>query len=263
MSLAYAPDGLIGVLAPQANTTVEPEMAILLPPRMAMIAARLTSAKPAMNDRLVDYVTGLDATVAQFANAPIAAIAFACTGSSYLVGTDAEDRAVARHSARAPFVTAGLAVCDALRALGARRIGLVSPYPADLTEASAGYWTARGFDVGRIVTAAPPDGAFHPIYALSADAAMAALAGMEGARFATSVDAIVMLGTGMPSLGPILARPAVDGAPVISCLLALAWRSVCAALGDAPDGASLRRWIAGEGWGARYRARMAGSVRVS
>ncbi len=259
MSLAYAPDGLIGVLTPQTNTTVEPEMAILLPPGMAMIAARLTSAKSAMNDRLVEYVAGLDATLAQFANAPLAAIAFACTGSSYLVGTHAEDRAVARLSARAPFVTAGLAVCDALRALGATRIGLVSPYPADLTKASAGYWTSRGFSVGRIVTAAPPDGAFHPIYALSADAGVAALADMEGAN----IDAIVMLGTGMPSLGPILARPAVDGAPVISCLLALAWRSVHAARGETADSASLRRWIAGEGWGARYRTRMAGSVRGS
>lgn len=252
MALEYAPDGLIGVLTPQANTTVEPEMALMLPPRMAMLSARLISPKSRMRDRLVDYVGGLEETLAQFGNAPLSAIAFCCTGSSYFVGTEAEDRAVARLSQRSPFITAAHAVCDALRALGATRIGLVSPYPPDVTEASAAYWTARGFSVGRIAEVESPAGAFHSIYAMSADAAGAALAKMAGA----GAEAIVLLGTGMPSLGTILARPKVDGAPVISSMLAIGWRSLCAARGEAPDVASLRRWIAGEGWGARYRDRM-------
>lgn len=255
MTIEYGARGLLGVLTPQANTTVEPEMAILLPPRMAMLNARLTSPKPSIAARLVDYVDGLDAAVGQFANAPLGAIAFACTGASYLVGRAAEDAAVARIEAGTgvPFVTAARAVCDAFRALGARRVGLVSPYPPDLTEASAGYWASRGFEVGRIVAAAPPGEAFHPIYAMSAGSAADALAGMEGA----GVEAIVMLGTGMPTLGPILDRPAVDGAPVVSCMTALGWRSVLALRRQAPDGEGLRRWIAGEGWRARFAARMA------
>jgi maleate cis-trans isomerase len=254
MAIAYGADGLLGVLTPQANTTVEPELAILLPPRMAMLNARLTSPKPSIAERLVDYVAGLDAAVAQFANAPLGAIAFACTGASYLVGRAAEDAAVARIESRTgvPFVTAARAVCDAFAALGARRIGLVSPYPPDLTEASAGYWTSRGLTVGRIVAAEAPQGAFHPIYAMSAAGAAEALAAMAGA----GVDAIVMLGTGMPTLKPILDRPEVDGAPVLSCMTALAWRSVTALRGEAPDGATLRRWIGGEGWRDRYAQRM-------
>jgi maleate cis-trans isomerase len=255
MTIEYGADGLLGVLTPQANTTVEPEMAILLPPRMAMLNARLTSPKPSIAERLVDYVDGLDAAVGQFANAPLGAIAFACTGASYLVGRAAEDAAVARIEARTglPFVTAARAVCDAFAALGARRVGLVSPYPPDLTEASAGYWASRGFEVGRVVAAAPPGEAFHPIYAMSAGSAAEALAGMEGA----GVDAIVMLGTGMPTLGPILDRPAVDGAPVVSCMAALGWRSVLALRREAPGGEGLRRWIGGEGWRARFADRMA------
>ncbi|WP_198368935.1 maleate cis-trans isomerase family protein [Roseomonas rosulenta] len=254
MSVEYGAEGLLGVLTPQANTTVEPELAILLPPRMAMLNARLTSPKATIAERLVDYVDGLDAAVTQFANAPLGAIAFACTGASYLVGAPAEDAAVARIEARrgVPFVTAARAVCDAFQALGARRIGLVSPYPPDLTEASATYWASRGFTVGRIVAVAAPAAAFHPIYAMSAGGAAEALSGMVGA----GVEAIVMLGTGMPTLKPILDHPAVDGAPVISCMTALGWRSVTALRGDAPDGATLRRWIAGEGWRERYAQRM-------
>jgi maleate cis-trans isomerase len=259
MTIEYGADGLLGVLTPQANTTVEPEMAILLPPRMAMLNARLTSPKATIAARLVDYVDGLDAAVGQFANAPLGAIAFACTGASYLVGRAAEDAAVARIEARTgiPFVTAARAVCDAFAALDARRIGLVSPYPPDLTEASAAYWSSRGFEVGRIVAAAPPEEAFHPIYAMSAGSAAEALAGMAG----SGVEAIVMLGTGMPTLGPILERPEVDGAPVVSCMTALGWRSVLALRRAVPDGAGLRRWIGGEGWRGRFAARMADQPR--
>lgn len=254
MAIEYGSEGLLGVLTPQANTTVEPEFSIMLPPRMAILNARLTSPKPTIVGRLVDYVDGLDAAVGQFANAPLGAVAFACTGASYIVGAAAEDAAVERLTRQAgvPFVTAALAVCDAFRALGARRIGLVSPYPVELTEASAAYWASRGFTVGRIVAAAAPGEAFHPIYAMSAGSAAEALAGMRGAE----VEAIVMLGTGMPTLGPILDCPEVEGAPVISCMTALGWRSVTALRGQAPDGDDLRRWIRGEGWRARYRERM-------
>ncbi|MCA3359146.1 MAG: aspartate/glutamate racemase family protein [Roseomonas sp.] len=252
MSVAYARNGLLGVLTPQANTTVEPEFSLLLPPATAMLTARLVSTRPNLDERLRDYVAGLDATCAQFANAPLGAIAFACTGSSYLVGPAAEDEAVARLSTHAPFITAGRAVCDAFAALGAKRIGLVSPYPPDLTEASAAYWTTRGFDVARVVAIATPGGAFHPIYALAEGDASAALAAMRGAR----AEAIILLGTGMPSLGAILAQPVLEGVPVISCNLALMWRAMAALRNEAADGASLKRWISGADWRVRYQERL-------
>jgi hypothetical protein len=60
----------------------------------------------------------------------------------------------------------------------------------------------------------------------------------------------------MPSLGPILATPDVEGAPVISCNLALIWRAMATLRGEAPDAASLRRWISGADWPARYAERL-------
>jgi maleate cis-trans isomerase len=75
---------------------------------------------------------------------------------------------------------------------------------------------------------------------------------MKGA----GAEAIILLGTGMPSLGAILAQPEVEGAPVISCNLALMWRVMVVLRGEAADAASLQRWISGADWRARYAERL-------
>ena len=88
--LAYGSQGLLGVLTPQANTTVEPEFWAMLPPGYAALNARMTSAKPSIEERLVDYFAHLEQHAAQFGNAPIQALSIACTGSSYLAGRESE-----------------------------------------------------------------------------------------------------------------------------------------------------------------------------
>ena len=134
MSLEYAPRGLVGMLTPQANTTVEPEFNILWPRGVAMINARLLSDKSTISARLVDYFENYGASMRQFANAPLGVAAAACTGASYLAGREREAAVVKDIAARSgfPFFTAALAVVDALNVMKAKRIGLVSPYPDDL-----------------------------------------------------------------------------------------------------------------------------------
>ena len=246
MSTEYAPLGLVGVLTPQANTTVEPEMAIMTPPGHAVLNARLTSDKGTIPDRLRDYFDRYGLAAAQFANAPLKAIGFACTGASYLAGVEREDALMAELRERHGVLvtTAGTAVVAALEALGARRILLASPYEGDLDDASEGYWTARGFDVVGRTSAFRETDAFHPIYSLSADAARDGVDRLAD----TEADAVVMLGTGMPTLPPIAATPFVGEKPLLSCMFCLAWQLFTEASARTADRESLLACLRDTGW---------------
>lgn len=255
MSVEYAPRGFIGMLTPQANTVVESECGILFPSGTGMLTGRLVSLRATIEQRLVDYFDTLDLAVQQFASVPLRALGFACTGSSYLSGPEREDDALNRLSTRMGCLVTSSArsVVDALTVLDARRIALVSPYPHSLTQHSVAYWQSRGFSVGPVVDVTG-DGSSrsHPVYGLGSDAAIEALGKLRGTD---GFDAVVMLGTGMPSLRAILSTPTIDGAPVISCTLALAWRCMCALEQAEPGAASLMEWVGASDWRERYRQR--------
>ncbi len=249
----YAPLGLIGVLTPQANTTAEPEFAILCPPGVAFLTARLTSEKASMDDRLVDYVLSMEGSLGRFANAPLKAVIFACTGAAYLVDPDVENETLAEIEQRRgyPLITAANAVADALAALGARRVGIVSPYGDPLHGRALDYWARRGLEIAAVHRIGSDAEAFHPIYALSAEASRGGLQAMEGA----GIEAVAMLGTGLPTL-PTLLRAAGDPVPVISPNLCLMWRAMLVLRGEAPSEENLRPWISGEAWAERFRQRV-------
>lgn len=252
MGVAYGARGLIGLLTPQANTTVEPEMAIMTPPGMAVVNARLKSDKPTIAERLGDYFAHYEDALGEFANAPLTAVGFACTGASYIGGPAAEDRMRAAIEAKRgfPAITAASAGLDALAVLGATRIALVSPYPGPLDEASARYWTARGLTVAARRSAFQESDAFHPIYSLDADAAQPGI----DAVAREDVDAIVLLGTGMPTLERIARTPLVNGKPLLSCMAALGWRLRLAAGREAPSRENLMAFLKEDGWRARLEA---------
>jgi maleate isomerase len=234
----------IGITTPQANTTVEPEMQLLL--EGSVLTARMTSPLADSRSRLTDYVDRLSETVARFDVAPLKACGFACTGSAYLVGRAKEETAMAEATRRAgyPVISAATAIRNALETLGVRRLALLSPYPKWLSEAGQQYWRDAGFELVSVAGLPADLLDTRNIYKLSTPRVLEVFAQLDTTR----ADAVLLSGTGMPTLRTIAH---VDpGVPVLSSNLCLAWALTAAAGGEA----SLAPWLARD---ARWRRRLA------
>ena len=120
---------------------------------------------------------------------------------------------------------------DALTALKAQADRVwCRPIPTISTRRASPIGKATASRSRRSRTSSTSGSAFHPIYSLGGSAAAQALRTLED----KPLDAIVMLGTGMPTLRPIADAIGWQGAPVMSCNLCLAWRAVEALDGQTP-----------------------------
>jgi maleate isomerase len=217
----YGKAGTIGIGVPQANTTIEAEFRVLAPAGVNVITSRLQGSRTDSRQRLLDYFHSLDATMDTFDSAPLNAYGFACTGSSYLLGVQKDREAFAALSKRRgyPAVPATEAILESLAHIGARRIALVSPYPAWLTEAALAYYRDAGIDVAEVVQVEADTADTRNVYNITSADALAAVKRLKR----KDVDALLLSGTGMPTLGAIGEISRSTGKPVLSSNLCLAW----------------------------------------
>lgn len=220
----YAGLGRFGLGTPQANPTVEPEFHILMPPGASVITARLTSGASNALTRLTDYIEHLPDLVGHFDTLALRAYAFACTGSTYLVGRHAARRHLdaASKVLNCPVESAAEAILAALGALGITRVAIAAPYPGKLGEASLAFWTDAGLDIAAHTTINIGTSDTRAIYGITSDVALAALGNLD----LNGADAVLLTGTGMPSLDVIARARARLGVPILSSNYCLAWRLV-------------------------------------
>jgi len=241
----YGRGGLFGLLTPQGNPTAEPEIRILLPPASALLAARLTSSSPLLRQRLSDYAERLDEQIDRFEDIRFDAVGFACTGASYWIDPQDEQRHADAIAARKgyPMVTAAQAVKAAFEVLGVGTIALVSPYPEWLTEACCRHWERQGMQVSALLQLQAGHGEAHGIYGLTTQRVLDAIASFD----AGAAEVILLTGTGMPSLRAILRLERERAMPVLSSNLCLAW-ALARITGEVGPGAESRLY---GGWAER------------
>lgn len=140
----------LGMLTPSSNTVLEPATAALLAAtphitahfqRLRVLSITLEGGSTGQFD-----AGPMVAAAEMLADAKVHALCWNGTSGAWL-GLEA-DRAVCAAVTRAtgiPCTTATLALHDALRALGARRVGLVTPYLGSVQAAILANLRAEGF----------------------------------------------------------------------------------------------------------------------
>jgi maleate isomerase len=176
----------LGLLIPSANTMLERDAQAVLPPGVTAHFARmkLTRDEPEQLAALIDHAP---AAAELLHDAGVDAIAFACTTGSLTGGLGYDGTIIERltTAAAVPVTTTATAVIDALRAVQARSVALVTPYEPWLNDQVVTFLEGSGFEVcGRLgfglpdpadIAAVAPSRIVDAVRAVDTDAADAVL----------------------------------------------------------------------------------------
>jgi maleate cis-trans isomerase len=207
-----------GVLIPSTNTTVEAELARLPPAYQAHFARLLTSTPghpfAPSRDEDIDYQSKLLGT------AKVEMMILIQTSAS--VFTDDYDEVTTRRMSAAaggvPAITSAYAMVRALRALGAKRIGLVSPYSEEVNARARRYFSGKhGLEIAVLEGFAAKDS--YAIGKLGPENARDAFARIDRPE----IDAFAVPGANFPTMASIAAWEREFDKPVVSSTQAAVW----------------------------------------
>ncbi|SDH24549.1 maleate isomerase [Paraburkholderia steynii] len=147
MDIDYGSVGRIGLIVPSANVAAEPEIAAMLPPGVALYTTRLKLAGSSPAD-----IEGMAARAGEgaelLADAKVDVIAFHCTAASaWSPDADQELTTMLVKRSGLPATTTATALLNALAALEAGSIVLVSPYVEEINAREIAFLRGRGISV--------------------------------------------------------------------------------------------------------------------
>ena len=205
-----------GVLIPSTNTTVEIECRLLPAAYQAHVGRLKSSGAGSFSpsrDEDIDYQSHLLGT------ARVEMVILAQTSAS-LVADDYDDVVTKRMSAGAgvPAITSAQAVGRAVKALGARRVAIVSPYSDAVNERAARYFkTKHGLDTIALEGFRATDS--YAIGQLGPENAREAFARIDRPE----IEAFVVAGGNFPTMAFIGEWEREFGKPVVTTNQAALW----------------------------------------
>ncbi len=217
-----------GVVVPSTNTVAEDEFAAMCPPTVSLHSARLQMWNPQLGSS-----AGMEAAVASAIDAVPAAIQQLDTlhPDHIIVGMSIETlwgasagaasfRSMLAASTNTGVTTAADASIAALRALRAKRVGLLTPYPQVGNSHLIAFLEEHGFVAGPVV--GPTAGAATELARVrSADL----VPGLESLK-ASGVDTVLQFCTNLPFLSLADEETRSLGIPVIAITSATFWHAL-------------------------------------
>jgi maleate isomerase len=138
----------LGLIVPSWNTVMEYEVQRMAGGAMSVHSMRIPHTADT-EEKLLWLGTQAPGAAALLAHAKVNVICYGCAAGGFLKGP-VEDRALGERIAKEtgiPVAISSAAVAEGLRALGAKRVSVASPYAPWLNERLRQYLTAAGFEV--------------------------------------------------------------------------------------------------------------------
>jgi maleate isomerase len=142
-------DKRVGLIILATDHTSEPDFRrMVASDRIGVYVARIPYANPTTPENLRKMQPELTAGAGLLLpDEPLDAICYSCTSASVVIGDAEIEAAVQAAKPGVPVVTPPMAGVRGLKALGAKRISILTPYTVETSQPMATYFAERGFDI--------------------------------------------------------------------------------------------------------------------
>lgn len=208
----------IGLLVLQTDLTIEEEYRRILPEGVALYHARLLSPAQITTDNLRKMEAEIPIAAGLLPAIPFKSIGFGCTSGALVIGEPVvaeRIRQVRPEASGSDPVTAAIA---ALKALGAKKTGLLTPYLPDINASLRQQLQERGLDIPVMGSFNQPDD--YTVARISTDAIKAAMIKLGSSD---EVDSVFVSCTSLRVASIAAEVEAILGKPVTSSNHAMAW----------------------------------------
>ena len=229
----------IGLVVLENDQTVEAELRGLWPDGVTAFVTRIPMEDQVTPETLLAMEERIPAAAGLLPSTfGFDAIGYGCTSAATLIGEDGVDAAIRRAHPEVPNTNPMAAAVAAMGALGAARIGVVTPYSAEVTAGIVGHLTRKGLAVAVVGSfLEESDSVVARITEESVAAAVIQLVASDQARAepvretgaaraggrAGGLDAVFVSCTSLRALGIVEDLEADLGIPVVSSNLAFGW----------------------------------------
>lgn len=223
----------VGLIVLATDHTTEPDFRrMVASERIAVYAARIPYANPTTPENLRNMQPSLTAGAGLvLPGESLDVLCYSCTSASVVIGDEEIQKALQTAKPGVPVVTPTIAASKALRAVGGRRISVLTPYTVATSQPMAEYFTRQGFVIDRFTCLGFDD-----------DRQMARIRPDGLVEMASDVtdpdsDALFISCTALRAAGAVARIEQAIGRPVVSSNLATAWmcRRLCGDVDPRPE----------------------------